>query len=111
MRTTFFIGIIYSFILGCNPDTSNTEIKQTEALETKPTSDRNERLLRHVVLIKFKESTSQEEIAQVEEAFGGLQEKIKEIKDYEWGTNNSPEGINKGFTHCFLVTFENEEGR
>ncbi|MGE5945005.1 MAG: Dabb family protein, partial [Flavobacteriales bacterium] len=25
--------------------------------------------------------------------------------------NNSPEGLNKGFTHCFLVTFDSEEDR
>ena len=33
------------------------------------------------------------------------------IKDFEWGLNNSPEGLNKGLTHCFFVTFDTEEGR
>lgn len=71
----------------------------------------NEELLRHVVLIKFKEGTSQEDITKVEEAFHALESKIPEIKDYEWGTNNSPEGNDKGFTHCFFVTFSSEEDR
>ena len=34
-----------------------------------------------------------------------------EIKGYEWGLNNSPEGLEKGFTHCFFLSFESEEDR
>lgn len=67
--------------------------------------------LRHVVLLKFKESATDADIKKVEEAFIGLKSKIKEIKDLEWGLNNSPEGLNKGFTHCFFLTFESEEDR
>jgi hypothetical protein len=29
----------------------------------------------------------------------------------EWGTNNSPENLNKGFTYCVLITFLSEEDR
>jgi len=68
-------------------------------------------VLRHVVVFKFKEDTQPKDIKKVEKAFAALPEKIKEIKDFEWGTNNSPEGLNDGFTHCFLVTFASEEAR
>ena len=67
--------------------------------------------LRHVVLFKFQESSSPEDIKVVEEAFAALPAKINAIKNFEWGTNNSPEGLDKGFTHCFLVTFASEEDR
>ncbi|MEQ9289972.1 MAG: Dabb family protein [Cyclobacteriaceae bacterium] len=67
--------------------------------------------LRHVVMFKFKEDASQEGIEKVEKAFADLQNKIPQIKDFEWGTNNSPEGLDKGFTHCFFVTFDSEEDR
>ena len=67
--------------------------------------------LRHVVLFKFKESSTAEDIQRVESAFAALPEQISAIKDFEWGTNNSPEGLDKGFTHCFLVTFDSEEDR
>jgi hypothetical protein len=70
-----------------------------------------ERLLRHVVAFKFKESASPEDIKKVETAFAALPAKIKEIKAYEWGTNNSPEGLNKGCTHGFILTFDSEAGR
>ncbi|MCL4160783.1 UNVERIFIED_CONTAM: hypothetical protein GTU68_034396 [Idotea baltica] len=32
-------------------------------------------------------------------------------KGFEWGTNNSPEGLDQGFTHIFTLTFDSEEGR
>jgi len=69
------------------------------------------KLLRHVVLFKFKDGTSPAEIKKVEDAFRGLPSKIKEIRDFEWGTNNSPEKLEQGFTHCFLVSFASEKDR
>ena len=71
----------------------------------------DKRQLRHVVLFKFKESASPEDVAKVEAAFGELPSKIPEITGFEWGTNNSPEGLDKGFTHCFFLSFDDEEGR
>lgn len=70
-----------------------------------------EKLLRHVVLFKFKEGTTEADIKKVQDAFLALPSKIKEIKGFEWGTNNSPENLNQGFTHCFFLTFDSEEGR
>jgi len=67
--------------------------------------------IRHVVCFKFKEDATDAQIRKVEKAFAGLKKKIPEIKDLEWGTNNSPEGLNKDFTHCFIVTFADEKGR
>ena len=68
-------------------------------------------VLRHVVLFKFKEGTSTSDIKKVETAFAELPSKIPQIISYEWGLNNSPEGLEKGFTHCFLLTFKSEEDR
>lgn len=71
----------------------------------------NDSVLRHVVLFKFKDSTAQIDIRKVEDAFSALPGKIPEIIGYEWGTNNSPEGLEKGLTHCFFLTFKSEEDR
>jgi len=71
----------------------------------------NSKTLRHVVLFKFKETSTPEDIKAVESAFNELPSKIPEIVDFEWGTNNSPEGLEKGFTHCFFLTFKNEAER
>jgi len=69
------------------------------------------KMLRHVVLFKFKEGATPAQIQQVENAFEALPSKIKEIKGFEWGTNNSPENLNEGLTHCFFLSFENEKDR
>ena len=69
------------------------------------------KLLRHTVLFKFKDGTSAADIKKVEDAFRALPSKIKEIQSLEWGTNNSPENLNQGFTHCFFLTFKSEQDR
>ena len=70
-----------------------------------------EKLLRHVVLFKFKDASTASDIKKVEEAFRALPTKINTIKAFEWGTNNSPENLNQGFTHCFFVSFASEKDR
>ena len=67
--------------------------------------------LRHVVMFKFKDSASVEDIKKVETAFRALPAQIKEIKAFEWGTNNSPENLANGFTHCFFLSFASEADR
>ena len=68
-------------------------------------------VLRHVVIFKFREGTSDERIAEIMDAFAALKEKIPQIQSLEWGVNNSPEQLNKGFTHCVLITFLSEADR
>ena len=77
----------------------------------KPADGAKSGKLRHVVLFKFKDDAPAEKVAEIEAAFAALPEKIDTIVDFEWGTNNSPEGINQEFTHCFLVTFNDDAGR
>jgi Stress responsive A/B Barrel Domain len=67
--------------------------------------------LRHVVMFKFKTTSTADDIKNVEAAFRALPTKIKQIKGYEWGINNSPEGLDQGFTHVFLLTFKSEADR
>jgi len=65
---------------------------------------------RHVVLFKFKDTATIEQVKAIETAFKALPSKISTIVDFEWGTNVSPEGKADGFTHCFLVTFKDKTG-
>ena len=51
------------------------------------------------------------DISKVETAFTQLTSKIEQIKGFEWGLNISPENLNKGFTHGFLLTFTSEKDR
>lgn len=68
-------------------------------------------LVRHFVALKFRESTSREQVQEIEEAFQSLQSKIPQVVSIEWGPNISPEQRNKGFTDGFLVTFRTEKDR
>jgi len=73
--------------------------------------DAKEPVLRHVVLFKFKDTATPEQVKGVEDAFRNLPKEIDVIQDYEWGTNVSPEGHDQGFTHCFFLTFKTEADR
>lgn len=80
--------------------------------ESKPKMlDSNVKQLRHVVMFKFKDDANPLEVKKVEDAFADLPSKIPEISYFEWGLNNSPEGLNKGFTHCFFMSFNSDEAR
>jgi hypothetical protein len=67
--------------------------------------------LRHVVAFKFKSSAVPADIEKVEHAFKALKKKIPTVKALEWGTNVSPEKHDKGFTHCWILTFKSEKDR
>jgi hypothetical protein len=76
----------------------------------RPQTAKLEKQLKHAVFFKFKENTPEAEIRAVAEGLAGLPSKIDAIKAFEWGTNNSPEKHDQGFTHCFMFTFDSEEG-
>jgi Stress responsive A/B Barrel Domain len=80
------------------------EISQLSANST-------DKALRHVVLFKFKDGTPTDTIKAIEQAFAGLKQQIPTILDFEWGPNNSPEKLDQGYTHCFVVTFASESDR
>jgi hypothetical protein len=92
------------------PNATN-ETKATPETESAPSDDHSGQVLRHAVFFSFKETASENDIKGVIAAFAELPSKIKSIIDFQWGTNNSPEGLNDGFTHCFLLTFKDEAGR
>lgn len=77
----------------------------------KQSQQSNTNRLRHMVLFKFKDNTTRDQIREIEEGVCCLPSKIDAIHDFEWGTNVSIEDMNEGFTHCFLMTFRSEQER
>jgi Stress responsive A/B Barrel Domain len=67
--------------------------------------------VRHVVVFKYKPGATEDQIQQVTNAFRDLKNKIPGIVSFERGVNNSPEGKNLGFTHVYLLTFEDAKAR
>lgn len=91
-------------------DTGNrfVAVRMLEAVGERPAS---KRLLRHIVLFKFKPEVTPKQYDEINLAFHQLQHEIAEIHEFERGLNNSPEGLDKGFTHGYTVTFTSEAGR
>lgn len=67
--------------------------------------------LRHVVMFGWKAGADTSAIKSAVNAFRKLPHQINVIKKFEWGINNSPEKLNQGLTHCFLLTFATEKDR
>lgn len=103
MRVLLIASLCTAFLIGCRQESSPT---------TQPAATNEpERVLRHVVLFKFKDDATAEQIDKVVEAFRALPEKISEIHAFEWGTDVSPEGLSQGLTHAFVLTFRTEADR
>ncbi len=70
-----------------------------------------QKTLRHVVLFRYKPEATEEEITGITKAFSTLRDKIPGIDSFEWGLNISPEGLDQGFTHCYMLSFRSEADR
>lgn len=108
MKSLVSCGLALAFLIACD---SPKQEKQVEKTVVTKTSESMDPLLRHVVLFKFKDDASESDVQGVVDAFLELPNKIEAIQDIEWGTNNSPEGLSQGFTHCFFLTFASEAAR
>lgn len=113
---TTLVGLM--LVSGCGKSTTSVSNETTpETTETTVTTeatepvDRTGQVLRHVVIFQFKDESSEEEVQGVADAFASLPEKIDTITKFEWGTNNSTEGFDDGFTHCFILSFASEKDR
>ena len=110
---SFCPGLLALFIIGCNqkgPKNQDSEGLSNSQVASENT-DTQKRVLRHVVLFKFKDSSTPKDIKAIEDTFSKLPDRIDEILDFEWGTDVSVENLSQGFTHCFLVTFQTEKDR
>lgn len=67
--------------------------------------------VKHIALIKFKEGVSDETINGLFDELLNMTEVIPGIEDYVSGKNSSPENLNQGYTHGFVMTFESAEAR
>ncbi len=67
--------------------------------------------IQHIVLLKFKPEVTAEKIAELFALLAELQHLIPGITYYAGGANSSPEELNQGYTHGFMMTFENVAAR
>lgn len=67
--------------------------------------------VRHIVVFKYKPDAKEDQIEKVNKAFGEMKNTIPGIVAFEYGVNDSPENKNLGFTHVYMLTFENAAAR
>jgi len=68
-------------------------------------------VITHVVLLRVKKTVPAKEVERAFGAIGALKGRIHGILSYSWGPYSSPEGLHKGFTHGFVMTFTDAAAR
>jgi hypothetical protein len=93
-----------------DPDLLSESIttQENENIDLKSTSsEENEnQKLRHIILVEFIDEITYEQKKGFTSALLALKDSIDIIQDVEWGQDlQFYKGFNKGFTHCYLMTF------
>ncbi|MEM1078644.1 MAG: Dabb family protein [Pseudomonadota bacterium] len=63
-------------------------------------------MIRHIVLTKFKPETSEEKIAEIYGGLAALTEKLPGAQGFTGGRSESPEQIERGYMHGFVIDFD-----
>lgn len=67
--------------------------------------------VKHIALIQFKADTTPDQVDQIFNTLLDLSESIPGVEDFISGPNNSPEGLNAGHTHAFVMTLTDAAAR
>ena len=63
-------------------------------------------MIRHIVLIKFQDGVSEDTIAGLFQELRTIRDQVPGILDIISGRSESPEQIERGYMHGFVVDFE-----
>lgn len=66
-------------------------------------------MIRHIVLTKFKPETTESDIAQIYAGLSALVAKMPGAQNFTGGRSESPEQIERGYMHGFVVDFDSWE--
>lgn len=66
-------------------------------------------MIRHIVLTKFKPDTTEETIRGIYEELAALVEVLPGARDFRGGRSSSPERIERGYHHGFVIDFDGWE--
>ncbi len=68
-------------------------------------------MIHHMVLLKIRRDVPAREVQRVLAELGALQQKIPGLTSFAAGPYSSPEGLHRGFTHGFCMTFGSAAAR
>ena len=63
-------------------------------------------MIRHIVLTKFKSETTEETISAIYAGLSDLSERLPGAQDFKGGRSESPEQIERGYMHGFVIDFD-----
>ena len=66
-------------------------------------------MIRHIVLTKFKPETDEDKIFRIYDGLSALVERLPGAKNFTGGRSESPEQIERGYKHAFVIDFNSWE--
>ncbi|MEM8525205.1 MAG: Dabb family protein [Bacteroidota bacterium] len=102
---------IFCSLMACSTKDAETQKQEISSQKAEVKAEMEEKVLKHIVALQFKEEISKEEREKAIQRFRDLEGEIPEILAFEGGGDISVEDLNKGFTHCFILTFKDEAAR
>jgi hypothetical protein len=67
--------------------------------------------VKHYGVFQFKEGVTDEEVQECFSRMHGMVGSIPGLLDFNYGPYDSAEGMNDGFTHGFIMTFDSPQSR
>ena len=67
--------------------------------------------VKHFGVFQFKDGVSQTQIDECFSSMRGMVGKIPGLLDFAFGPYDSAEGLNDGYTHGFIMTFDSPQSR
>jgi hypothetical protein len=68
-------------------------------------------IVRHIILYRVRPGTATSTLETAIAAFREMAGKIDGLIEFEYGTNNSQQGLNRGLTNAVTLTFASVEAR
>ena len=68
-------------------------------------------MIRHIVLMQFPDDAPVETINEIFSGFGALAAKLPGVRGFSSGPNVSPEGLDRGYRHGFVMDFDSANAR
>jgi hypothetical protein len=68
-------------------------------------------MITHLVLLRIRKDVPAKDVDRVFAALAGLKAKIPGISSFSGGAYSSPEGLARGYTHGFCMTFADARAR
>ncbi len=68
-------------------------------------------MIDHIVLLRVGADASPDDIAVLRRELEALQGKIDGVEAVRWGASTSPEGLERGYTHGFVMRLRDDAAR